>query len=259
MKHQINSFKISTVILTMGLFSSLFGCAGDSVPQPITKPVEKIIPIQDQADRRAKSEAFCISKNIPVYKNPNALFVEPEKNVTLRTKDEVVDRAIALSYLELKSEGADKEMLAAFDQRYNVMAKLTPKEKEFALNDHPEQQQITDANWRAESYHVMLWALGYIDSLKSPGEVCDIAEDIKFIGSRSEQEFRDHAKLRSKTEILDQADLILRLDWACVSARVKNQPAPGGLDSSVVYERHYSLNWLICYLNQQWDDVQTDT
>ncbi|WP_338398753.1 DUF4272 domain-containing protein [Persicobacter psychrovividus] len=65
--------------------------------------------------------------------------------------------------------------------------------------------------------------------------------------------------MRSKEEILDQADLILRLDWACVNARVKNEVAPGGLNSSVVYERHYALNWLIKYLNQDWDNVSTDT
>jgi hypothetical protein len=65
--------------------------------------------------------------------------------------------------------------------------------------------------------------------------------------------------LRTKKEILDQADLILRLNWACVSARVKNEQAPSGLNSSVVYERHYSLNWLIKFMNQEWDKVTTDS
>jgi hypothetical protein len=60
-------------------------------------------------------------------------------------------------------------------------------------------------------------------------------------------------------EILDQADLILRLDWACVNARVKKEPAPGNLDKGVVFERHHSLNWLINYMNQDWDNVSTDT
>ncbi|WP_079688608.1 DUF4272 domain-containing protein [Ohtaekwangia koreensis] len=31
------------------------------------------------------------------------------------------------------------------------------------------------------------------------------------------------------------------------------------LNSSVVFERHYSLNWLIRYMNQDWDKVTTDT
>jgi hypothetical protein len=65
--------------------------------------------------------------------------------------------------------------------------------------------------------------------------------------------------LRSKKEILDQADLILRLNWACVNSRVKNEQPPSGLISSVVVERHHTLNWLVNYLNQNWDDVSTDT
>jgi uncharacterized protein DUF4272 len=33
----------------------------------------------------------------------------------------------------------------------------------------------------------------------------------------------------------------------------------GNLDSGVVYERHYALNWLIGYMGREWDDVTTDT
>lgn len=254
--------------MTMGFLATLFGCGqnksnntttGNSETPPITKPVDNITATKDQSERRAKSEDFCKSKNIPIYKNPNSLFVDAEENVTIRKKDEVVDRAIALCYLELKSEHADKKILADFDKKYNVMAKLTANEKEFALSDNPTQQQMTDANWRAESYHVMLWALGYIEALNYPNEVCNVADDVKHLFSRTEKEFRENSKLRTKIEILDQADLILRLDWACVNARVKNETAPGGLDKSVVYERHYSLNWLIKFMNQDWDKVTTDT
>jgi hypothetical protein len=31
------------------------------------------------------------------------------------------------------------------------------------------------------------------------------------------------------------------------------------LHPSIVYERHYALNWLIQYLDQDWDNVQTNT
>jgi Domain of unknown function (DUF4272) len=258
-----------TIIVTMGFLSILFGCGGknkanknsnDSTTEStITKPVENITPTKDQKERRIQSEAYCTQRNIPVYQNPNALFVEPEAEVILRTKDDVVDRAIALCYLELKSEHADKKILADFDKKYNVLSKLTPVEKSFALNDNPTEQEMANANWRAESYHVMLWALGYIDNLKYPDEVCIVAEDVKHLFSKTEKEFRDHANLRTKKEIVDQADLILRLNWACVNARVNNKLAPAQLDKSVVYERHYSLNWLIQFMNQDWDNVSTDT
>jgi len=96
-------------------------------------------------------------------------------------------------------------------------------------------------SWHAA--YVLLWALGYIDSLAYPDQVCNIENDVRIIHDLTELQFRNKAKLRSKNEILDQADLILRLDWACVSARLKNQSAPGKLDKEVVLERHHSLNW----------------
>ncbi|OQP45387.1 hypothetical protein A4D02_33880 [Niastella koreensis] len=92
-----------------------------------------------------------------------------------------------------------------------------------------------------------------------PDQLCNVANDVKIIHSLKEQQFRQKAKLRSKKEILYQADLILRLDWACVNAKLKNESAPGNLDSGVVFERHHSLNWLINYLNQDWDHVREDT
>jgi hypothetical protein len=249
-----------TIFFITSLLSAFIGCGqNEKSNNAITKPVENITATKDQKERRSKSEEFCKSKNIPVYKNPNSLFVESDENVVIRTKDEVVDRAIALCYLELKSEKADKKMLADFNKKYNVLSKLTPMEKEFALSDNPTEQQMTDANWRAESYHTMLWALGYVDSLKYPNEMCNVGEDVKHLFLRTEKEFRDNSKLRTKAEILDQADLILRLDWACVNARTKNESAPGGLDGGVVYERHYSLNWLIHFQDQEWDVVTTDT
>ncbi len=253
----------------MGILSTLFGCGQNKKnvdksneilsQQPITKPVENISATADQKDRREKSERYCKSKNIPIYKNPNSLFVEPEEKVTLRLKDEVVDRALALVYLGLKSEGLEQEHLDKMNKEFNISEKLTTIEKEYAFSSNPTEQQKVNANWRYESLHVLLWSLSFIDNLDYPNQMCNVADDVKIIYELGEQKFRNQAKLRSKKEILDQADLILRFNWACVSARVKNKNAPSELNASVVYERHYSLNWLTHFLNQDWDDVTTNT
>ena len=252
----------------MGLLATLFGCrqgktnSSNSVSlttQLITKPVENVIATKDQRDRRSKSESYCKAHNVPIYANPNSLFVDPEDKVTIRKQDEVVDRALALWYIGLKSEGLEQKHLDKMDKDFNIMAKLTANEKDYATAKQPTEQQKTDANWRYESVHVMLWALGFIDTLSYPDQMCNVANDVKIIHDLTLQQFRQKAKLRIKKEILDQADLILRLDWACVNARVKDQPAPSNLDKGVVYERHHSLNWLINYLKQNWDNVTTDT
>lgn len=240
----------------------LFSCNNNDnskVETPITKPVENITATKDQQDRRTNSENYCKAHNVPIYTNPTALFVDPEDKVTIRTQDEVIDRALALCYIGLKSEGLEQKYLDKLNNDFKISSKLSPLETAYVTSKQPTEQQKINANWRYESLHVMLWALGFIDTLSYPDKMCNVADDVKIIRDLPGQQFREKAKLRTKKEILDQADLILRLDWACVNARVKNEPAPAGLDKGVVFERHHSLNWLINYMNQEWDNVTTDT
>ncbi|WP_210521712.1 DUF4272 domain-containing protein [Hymenobacter terricola] len=224
-----------------------------------TVPVEHIIATKDQQARRAQSEALCKTHGVPIYHNPNSLFVDSEAEITIRTKDQVVDSALALCFIGLKSEGLSPARLAEIDRAYHIAPKLTPTEQEYVSAEQPTNQQRLNASWRCESLHVLLWALGYVDSLSYPDSMCDVAHDAAIIHALPEQQFRQRAKLRSKKELLDQADLILRLDWARYDARLEQKPIPGSLNSDVVSERHHSLNWLISYMDQAWDDVSTDT
>ena len=105
----------------------------------------------------------------------------------------------------------------------------------------------------------MLWALGYIETLNYPDKVCDVPKAVGILRDISTKDFITKAKLRDLSEILDQADLIYRYDWAVVNARLKKQDAPADIDGGIVLERHHALNWLIGYMNQEWDDVTTDT
>ena len=242
--------------------ATLFSCGEKSSSTKVINtgiPAEHIEATPAQKERREKSETYCKQHNIPIYGNPNAMFSDTDADVMLRTKDEVVNRALALCFIGLKSEGLSVEDLRGIDAKYHIASKLTPVEKEYVYADHPTEQQKSNANWRYEGLHTLLWALGYVEQLSYPDQMCNVANDVKIIHDLSEQGFRDKAILRSKKDILDQADLILRLDWACVDARTNNKPAPGKLNAEVVYERHYALNWLTHYSNQDWDDVSTDT
>lgn len=218
--------------------------------------MEKTKLSKDQIDRKIQSIAFCEANKIPVMEGLPS--IESERETKIRTKNEIIERALALAYLGVKSEGTDKASLDKFIEKYKI-TNFTKKEKEYVLSDSPTEQQTTDANWRYESLHVLLWSLGYIDSLSYPDKVCNVADDIKIIALKTKDEFINQAKVRSKKEILDQADLIYRIDWACTNSRVKGEDMPAQLDGSIVYERHYSLNWLINHMNADWDNISTDT
>jgi hypothetical protein len=245
------------VILALTLFFSCTSKKDSSLADRKEKinELESAPCSQEQLERKSRSMEYCKNYGIPTIDFLPCI----ENEVAIRTKDEIVARALALCFLGLKSEGLEREHLEEFDKKYQVSQYFTENEKLYVLSDAPTDQQVTDANWRYESLHVLLWALGYKDSLKYAGEVCNVAEDVKIIFAKTRDEFSNQSKLRSKEEILDQADLIYRIHWACVDARTKNQAAPAKLDASVVYERHHVLNWLISYMNQHWDDVSTDT
>jgi hypothetical protein len=72
-------------------------------------------------------------------------------------------------------------------------------------------------------------------------------------------QFVADAKLRPLAQLLDEVDRIFRYHWAVVEARVNGRLAPADLGPGVTLERHYALKCLIGYMDQEWDDVSTDT
>jgi hypothetical protein len=44
-----------------------------------------------------------------------------------------------------------------------------------------------------------------------------------------------------------------------VDARLKGKKPPAGVEPGVTLERHHALNWLVGYMDRDWDDVTTDT
>ena len=139
------------------------------------------------------------------------------------------------------------------------MDSFSPKEATIFAAEALSDQERAYATWRYESLYVMLWALGLMDELKYPSEICDVPTIAGKMVQPSRAEFENAVTLRDSKEILDELDKIYRMNWSCVDARIKGQQVSGNLNPSIIYERHYSLNWLTNYQNQAWDDVQTNT
>jgi len=211
---------------------------------------------EEQIARKAESESFLKSHKIKTNKH---LPCSPSANdVHLRTIKEVVDRVYALLVISAKGEGVEQDLLTNAVNAKKINS-FSPKETYIYQAELLNDQEKAYATWRYESLYTMLWALGKFDKLKYPGEICDVQEVVGMVFHPSRDEFESSVHLRSKTEILDELDKIYRMNWACVDARINGEELTGHINSSVVYERHYSLNWLTNYLDQDWDDVQTNT
>jgi hypothetical protein len=185
--------------------------------------------------------------------------IETSAEVKPRAKEEIAYRALSLLTVALKGEGLEQDLVAGIVRKHGLASHLTPNESVFIANPNASEQDSIQFAWRYECAWVLLWALGYVEELDRPDQVCDVASAVGVMAERTTSEFLSDANQRPIDEVLDAADLIYRYHWAVVSARMKRQPPPAELDGGIVQERHYALNWLVRYMDQEWDDISTDT
>jgi hypothetical protein len=207
--------------------------------------------------RKARSEAILHRDGIRI--NLHLPVIETQEEARLRPTQEVAYRALSLLAVALKGEGLEQQLVETLVGRYGLAPYFTPKEAVFIGNAAPSQSDRSQFSWRYEAAWVLLWALGYLEELGKPSTICDVPRAVTIMHERSTAQFVADAKLRSLEQVLDEADLIYRYDWVVVDARVNHKPSPAGLERGVVQERHHALNWLIGCMDQDWDNVSTDT
>ena len=212
---------------------------------------------KESQDRKNRSESILKTQNVPI--NAHLPYIEDSSEALVRKVDEVAIRAMALLVVAVKAEGLQQEIVESLAGNYQLEKDFSPNENIFIGNPEPTQHDKTQFIWRYEAAWVLLWALGYVEELKPPAEICNVPASVSFLQKRSREQFIADSKLRPITDILDQNDLIYRYHWAVVNARVNGLKIPVEIDTSVVLERHYVLNWLIGYMEQDWDDISTDT
>lgn len=211
----------------------------------------------EQAERKRRSESILKNENIPF--NDHLPAIQSSAEVRPQSESEVVQRALCLTIVAAKGEGIEQDTIDQLVSHYGLTDHFTPGELAFIEQKNSSPEDKLKFVWRYESAWVMLWALGFVETLDRPDAIVEVVRLADIVGEQTTESFREAAKLRSVNELLDQADLIYRYHWAIVNARLSGAEPPGSLDCSVVYERHYSFNWLLGCLKEDWDDVSTNT
>jgi hypothetical protein len=210
----------------------------------------------DAVARKARTDKLLAERGlaVPAHLPPCVSEVE----VSLREPREVAARMLALFVCAVRAEGlAHNDPISAelLEQRMPVgFAALSPNERAFVTAKSPAQQDVVDHMWRYEAIFPLAWALGVVESLPFPSQICDVPALAKTLFVFDEAA----ARLRPVGEILDALDLTFRLDWVVTDARIKQASVPG-LEAGAVAERHCALNWLTRFADADWDDVQTPT
>lgn len=224
--------------------------------------------------RHERVNASLKKRGVPTYAEP--LWSPDDAEVTLREPGQVAQRVFALWAVSLRGEGiSTKEIWTEFLDRTMVEPWFTGEERRFLNQDTPDPTEAADLVWRLESMWVLVWALGHLPRLSWVDQMCDTRQLMEIVVPAStDSTFVNHAKLRSKSEILDARELAMRQHWAIRDAYLNQRQIPANLDwknptemipaapsmaGRLVEERHHCLNWLIRFGNTDWDNVDTPT
>ncbi len=215
---------------------------------------------EDQLERKAKNEEILEKENIKI--NKHLPCVESERETTIRSAKEIAKRVSALAVTNLVAfNSISSDEAVDYLQNYKLWESVTKGEKEFLAN--PTDDRKMYETWKCEGIWTLMWALKKVDILDFPNEFCDLGniseENYPVAKDKNPFEFINAVhEVRSKKEILDAADLYYRYNWACVDERINGRQIEN-INPGIVYERQYALNWLIHYMDQDWDNVTCDT
>lgn len=228
---------------------------------------DKTEETQADKDRKARSIVACKKRGIPCIEHLEAAVYESECRIP--TQEEILRRAAAVFTACVRSEaitqGQDddpqntvQEMTERMNKDYGVRSWLSEQERDYLDGKLDDAASHNRFGWRYECCAVLLWALSLYE-LGEPNEICDASKLGALIWNNDFDSLMKKAKLRSRDEILDMQDLIFRYDWACVDARI-HETRVEAVNSEIVYEWHYALNWLVGAEGiTDWDKVRTTT
>ena len=224
--------------------------------------------------RKERSEKFLNKQNIKI--NPHLPIIEDENEAKIKSPEETVKRAVTALFATqiamdcLNPESDVKESATFFGEmlaRFGLTEEPTPEEKMFfaLVNDNapkPTAKFATQMAWRVEMVIPLLWACGIISGdLEYPDKESEYIEQARMIAACDNfDELMVKVKMRNSSKILDKADLLFRMDWACVDARLRGEIPSGNLNPDVVVEQHKGINWLIgAFDAEDWDKVKPHT
>lgn len=176
-----------------------------------------------------------------------------------RSSREIRERSVVLFGLVRTAHGESGRGIYNWLAKQNIESAISPEEKRILKSNRLSQKDRINASWRVEGLEVMLWALNELPDMSPLSGQCDSRriEDVFSSFLSDAGEFLDKDTMRPEGEIYEQQEAIEGHHWTIRDAQLHAKPQPEELDSGVVQEKHYALNWIL--FGDDWDEVLTDT
>ena len=184
----------------------------DDYEEPEPEPI-------DPVERRAISNDLIRFRGIPV--NPDLPILEDEDEVRVQSVRKIMERATVLAVLnQLAFDRYTPEAVWEYLSQYDLLKWLTPKEHTFLAN--PTADRKENETWKIEAIWALMWALGIVEEMGFPDQQCNLNRilptEYPFKGLEVDPRpfFEFPYQVRSVRDVLNEADLYFRLDWACM-------------------------------------------
>lgn len=172
--------------------------------------------------------------------------VVADPNVRARSKGEAVRRLYALMYVARAGEKGGKAGWRMGRVRRDAV--FSRGETEFLSTARPSKELCEAMARRAEAGLTLFWALGWVASLNWPQNHVDAGNFYDLLAKADILRFVDRSNIRPMDELLDEGDLLRRLQ-----AHLDSDAADASLDEAVVRHRLAALTWLTS--EALWDDL----
>jgi hypothetical protein len=183
--------------------------------------------------------------------------IESEDVLTFRSAEEVAERVLVLAYLNcVANDPSLQQQVMMFLIHERLWDKASKTEKALFHKTRLSEDERAKILWRTESIWMLLWIIQKVDEIDLPVNEADLYQIFPLLPSffESTTEFRTSATFRDVAEILDQTDLMFRLNWALRQEGASENPSSQLFHPGVAYERYFSLSWVIG-MYAEWDEV----
>jgi hypothetical protein len=175
---------------------------------------------------------------------------------TIRNKEEIVSRLLAMTALAAVSYGFEKSKAIKWIDNENLRSVLTKTEQNFLFDSVGDPLAF---RVRIEGMWALAWALEIVPKLDFTKECApDFVTELPNLRvDQPGERIRTRALLRSSDSILLALDLAFGLHWYLREAQVNSRLLNQNFKLHVIEERRRALEWITG--RGEWDSISLDT
>ena len=201
-----------------------------------------------------RKQSLCVVSEFGYAVNPELPLLD--ESMTLRCKDDLVDRALAMHCVAACAVGFDRAPARAWYEHERLNDFLTPDEMGFLSSD---EEGMPCFLYQIEGIWALVWCfqlVGFLDfRIACSDDLATLLPDLR--KGEPSRKFRGKARMRTKEEIMEALDLAYCLHWALVDANIRHRPLPASVKPHIIIERRRALEWTLS--DESWDSISLDT